>query len=165
MCRGCRLHFMLRPVCLLPAARLAPPRRLLTPRLGDEVSPARLGPATRRTGAYRGGTFTRWKRAACRLRLTTLRPACGATHHERILVATATCGSGDSARGTGRARSPKRGGERDHVGPACREASGARTAVQALWRAATRGGRLPGARGRLRSDPVRHRPARGGRAR
>src|ERR1700674_5443182 len=85
MCRGCRLHFMLRPVCLLPAARLAPPRRLLTPRLGDEVSPARLGPATRRTGAYRGGTFTRWKRAACRLRLTTLRPACVATHHATIL--------------------------------------------------------------------------------
>src|ERR1700719_2111231 len=81
LCRGCRLHFMLRPVCSLPAARLLPPRGLLTPRSGVGVSPARLGPATRRTGAYRGGTCTRWRHAACRRR--PLRPSsvCVTTHH------------------------------------------------------------------------------------
>src|ERR1700724_752259 len=87
LCRGCRLHFMLRPVCSLPAARLLPPRGLLTPRSGVGVSPARLGPATRRTGAYRGGTCTRWRHAACRRR--PLRPSsvCVTTHHGRSLAA------------------------------------------------------------------------------
>ena len=55
---------MLRPVSLLPAARLTPPRGLLTPRLGMEVSFQYLGPATRRSGAYRDGTLTRWRSAA-----------------------------------------------------------------------------------------------------
>src|ERR1700726_1274211 len=72
---------MLRPVCLLPTARLTPARGLLTPRSDDRVSPSRLGPATRRTGAYRGGTCTRWKRAARRLRPDFLSFACFATHH------------------------------------------------------------------------------------
>src|ERR1700726_3149746 len=76
---------MLRAVCLLPTARLTPARGLLTPRSDDRVSPARLGPATRRTGAYRGGTCTRWKRAARRLRPDFLSFACFATHHERPL--------------------------------------------------------------------------------
>ena len=47
LCRGCKLHFMLRPACLLPAARLSPPDGLLTPRSVARVSPGRLGPATR----------------------------------------------------------------------------------------------------------------------
>src|ERR1700726_3419829 len=76
---------MLRAVCLLPTARLTPARGLLTPRPGDRASPFRLGPATRRTGAYRGGPFTRWKRAARRLRPDFLSFACFATHHERPL--------------------------------------------------------------------------------
>jgi hypothetical protein len=58
---------MLRPTCLLPAARLSPPDGLLTPRLGMEVSLRYLGPATRRTDAYRDGTCTRWKSAAWNL--------------------------------------------------------------------------------------------------
>lgn len=81
ICRGCRLHFMLRPVCSLPAARLAPPRGLLTPRSGGGVSPTHLGPATRRSGAYRGGTLTRWTRAACRLRTGLPVFVCFTTHH------------------------------------------------------------------------------------
>ena len=40
----------------LAAARLPPPHGLSTPRSGTEVS---LGPATRRSGAYRDGTCTR----------------------------------------------------------------------------------------------------------
>ncbi len=64
LCRGCRLHFMLRPACLLPAARLSPPDGLSTPRSGAGVSPGRLGPATRRSDAYRDGTLTRWRSAA-----------------------------------------------------------------------------------------------------
>ena len=55
---------MLRPACLLPAVRLAPLHGLLTPRSGMGVSPLCLGPATRRTDAYRDGTFTRWSGAA-----------------------------------------------------------------------------------------------------
>src|SRR4051812_33733461 len=55
---------MLRPACLLPAARQVPPHGLLTPRLGMEGSLRYLGPATRRTDAYRDGTFTRWSGAA-----------------------------------------------------------------------------------------------------
>ncbi len=64
ICRGCRLHFMLRPACLLPAVRLAPLHGLLTPRSGTEVSLQYLGPATRRTDAYRNGILTRWSGAA-----------------------------------------------------------------------------------------------------
>ena len=55
---------MLRPACLLPAMRLAPLHGLLTPRSGMEVSLLYLGPATRRTDAYRDGTFTRRSGAA-----------------------------------------------------------------------------------------------------
>ena len=70
MCRGCRLHFMLRSACLLPAARLAPPHGLLTPRSGTEVSLHCLGSATRRTDAYRDGTLTRGGGAASQGRTT-----------------------------------------------------------------------------------------------
>jgi hypothetical protein len=55
LCRGCRLHVRLRPACLLP------PKRLLTPRSGHRRLRPCLGSATRRSGAYRGGTCTRWR--------------------------------------------------------------------------------------------------------
>jgi len=55
---------MLRPACSLPAARLTPSHGLLTPRSGAEVSPRRLGPATRRSDAYRDRTPTGWRGAA-----------------------------------------------------------------------------------------------------
>src|SRR5207247_2277640 len=64
LCRGCRLHFMLRPTYLLPAARLSPPDGLSTPRSGMEGSRPHLGPAPPPTDAYRGGTPTRWRTAA-----------------------------------------------------------------------------------------------------
>ena len=41
--------------------------------LGRQVSPARLGPATRRSDAYRRGTFTRWRGAARRTSLAASR--------------------------------------------------------------------------------------------
>jgi hypothetical protein len=63
---------MLRPADWLP------PKRLLTPRLGHATLITRLGSATRRSGAYRGGTFTRWRRTTgygrSRVRIVT-------THH------------------------------------------------------------------------------------
>ncbi len=84
LCRGCRLHFMLRPACLLPAARLPPPHGLLTSRSGQRALTRCLGPATRRSGAYRDGTLTRWRCAAWRrtspLRGRTLRFAVTAHH-------------------------------------------------------------------------------------
>ena len=49
---------MLRPALLLP------PKRLLSPRCGLRDPSRRLGPATRRSDAYRDGTFTRWFGAA-----------------------------------------------------------------------------------------------------
>src|SRR5258707_14623779 len=67
---------MLRPACWLP------PQRLLTPRLAHASLLARLGSATRRSGAYRGGTCTRWRRTTgcgrLRVRLVT-------THHGLML--------------------------------------------------------------------------------
>src|SRR5271169_1449172 len=80
---------MLRPACLLPAARLAPPHGLLTPRSGLEVSLHYLGPATRRTDAYRDGTLTRWTCAACNSTTFPLRvqsSLCFATHHESTVA-------------------------------------------------------------------------------
>jgi hypothetical protein len=56
---------MLRPACSLLVARLSPSHELLTPRSGSKVSLRYLGPATRRSDAYRCGTLTRWKSAAC----------------------------------------------------------------------------------------------------
>ena len=60
ICRGCNVHWWLRP------ARSLPPWRLSTPRLGRADLSARLGPATRPSDAYRGGTSTRWRGAAGR---------------------------------------------------------------------------------------------------
>src|SRR5688572_7169564 len=62
MCRGCRFHLMLRPAFLLPPAD----GRLSTPRSGHRDLSLCLGPATRRSDAYRGGTLTRWRSAARR---------------------------------------------------------------------------------------------------
>jgi hypothetical protein len=64
---------MLRPACLLPAAQLTLPDGLLTPRSGTEVSLHYLGPATRRTDAYRDGTLTRGSGAASRSRSSPFR--------------------------------------------------------------------------------------------
>ena len=61
---------MLRPACLLPATRLSPLHRLLTSRSGTEISLHYLGPATRRTDAYRNGTLTRRTGAASQGRLS-----------------------------------------------------------------------------------------------
>ena len=77
---------MLRPACLLPVARLAPPGGLLTPRSGTEVSLHYLGPATRRSDAYRDGTLTRWTGAACTNSTSPLRvqsSLCLVTHHAK----------------------------------------------------------------------------------
>ena len=64
LCRGCRLHFMLRPACLLPMQRLSPPIGLSTSRSGHRNLSRCLGPATRRSGAYREGASTLWRNAA-----------------------------------------------------------------------------------------------------
>src|SRR5918912_405558 len=80
---------MLRPACLLPIARLAPPHGLLTPRSGTEVSLHYLGPATRRTDAYRDGTLTRWTCAACSSPPSSSRvqlDLCFVTHHVSIVL-------------------------------------------------------------------------------
>src|SRR5438477_1997674 len=81
---------MLRPACLLPAAQLSPLHGLLTPRSGTEVSLHCLGPATRRTDAYRDGTLTRGSGAACNGRSSPVRVQlflCVTTNHAAILDA------------------------------------------------------------------------------
>jgi hypothetical protein len=88
LCRGCRLHFMLRPACLLLAARLAPPRELSTPRSGQRDLSRRLGPATRCTDACRGGTCTRWRGAASRPTPNSSASVCVTTHHRASVSAT-----------------------------------------------------------------------------
>src|SRR5207249_5150017 len=62
------------------AARVFAPRcttcaasRALDAPLGHEGLPSYLGPATRRTDAYRGGTRTRWRGAACNERFCSNR--------------------------------------------------------------------------------------------
>lgn len=75
---------MLRPACSPPVARLAPPHGLLIPRSGVRVSLPRMGPATRRSDAYRDGTHTRWSRAASSSRTCPRRSRrfrCVTTHH------------------------------------------------------------------------------------
>jgi hypothetical protein len=81
VCRGCRLHVKLRPVDLLPAARRTPPDGRSMPARATGSPPARLAPATRRTGAYRGGTSTCWRRAARRLRPYGSAEVRFTTHH------------------------------------------------------------------------------------
>ena len=66
---------MLRPDWLLP------PKRLLSPRSGTVVSLRYLGPATRRSGAYRDGTLTRWRSAARKRQLILTLAVCFTTHH------------------------------------------------------------------------------------
>jgi len=82
---------MLRPACLLPAARLSPRYGLSMPRLGHRDFSQCLGPATRRSGAYRDGTLTRWRSAASR-RAVGRRAALlfvGVTTHHAPKVASA----------------------------------------------------------------------------
>src|SRR4029077_20829369 len=43
ICRGCRLHVMLRPACWLPAVQLALRHGLLTPRSSAKLSPVGWG--------------------------------------------------------------------------------------------------------------------------
>jgi hypothetical protein len=62
LCRGCRLHVMLRPAFLLPGQA-----GLSTPRFGTADLSTFRRPATRRSDAYRDGTCTRWRSAARRL--------------------------------------------------------------------------------------------------
>ena len=59
LCRGCKLHFMLRPASLPPAVH-----GLLTSRFGLRDLFRLRRPATRRSDAYRGGTCTRGRSAA-----------------------------------------------------------------------------------------------------
>ena len=74
---------MLRPADWLP------PKRLLTPRSGHRDLSRCLGSATRRSGAYRGGTCTRWKSAASNGRLARTARAIDrrvTAHHGSILA-------------------------------------------------------------------------------
>jgi len=106
---------MLRPACLLSAERLSPVHGLLTPRSGQEVSLNDLGPATRRSDAYRDGTSTRWTCAACSSTPSPLRvqsSLCFVTHHTDILSKSgqpSKCGKWSQAApptGDGRGGSP-----------------------------------------------------------
>ena len=49
---------------MLRPGRSLPPQRLVTVRLGLGLSTGTTDPATRRSGAYLGGTCTRWDGAA-----------------------------------------------------------------------------------------------------
>ena len=116
LCRGCRLHFMLRPACLLPTRSGLSTSRL---RSGDlSLAP---GPATRRSSAYRDRTSTGWKRAArppSRDEPAHPTPGVVTAHHVRSLPRVARHGrarfhatplsapaaSGSMARGRGNAR-------------------------------------------------------------
>ena len=59
ICRGCKLHFMLRPASLPPGVP-----GLLTSRFGLQDLSRLRRPATRRSDAYRDGICTRWRSAA-----------------------------------------------------------------------------------------------------
>ena len=59
ICRGCKLHFMLRPASLPPVVH-----GLSTSRFGLRDLSRLRRPATRRSDAYRGGTCTRGRSAA-----------------------------------------------------------------------------------------------------
>ena len=141
---------MLRPACLLPAARLAPPHGLLTPRSGTEVSLQYLGPATRRTDAYRDGTLTRWSGAASQgyprpLGLWSFLDV--TTHHAGIIGIGMP---GRTVRGKDRTQTqqtPPKRGLRGAEGASARSASGPIT----CWRGyqpprSQRGGSWPGLR-------------------
>ncbi len=58
--RGCKVHFMLGPrLCFPPRPPYGGLRALDTPLRHGDLAPC-PGSATRRAGAYRGGTSTRW---------------------------------------------------------------------------------------------------------
>ena len=95
---------------MLRPANLLPPKRLLTPRLGQKALAYRLGPATRHFGAYRDGTLTRWTGTAWldALRPTAARRFAFRTHHPPRLAAARDL---DAFRGRRRSRDSRRGGE------------------------------------------------------
>jgi len=141
----CRLHFMLRPACLPPVARLSPPGGFSTPRSGAGVSPRHLGPATRRSDAYRGGTSTRWKSAArigAGRRQLLFVTAHHAGEHRPDPALRRAFGSGDTRKATSPMRNVHDPGRCD-----LREDGGAFTARPSLTRggcrlsARSRGGR------------------------
>jgi len=59
MSRGCKVHLSIGPANLLPSQKPYGPLRAFDIPLRRQALTGRLGSATRRTGAYRGGTFTR----------------------------------------------------------------------------------------------------------
>ena len=61
ICRGCKLHFLLRPASLPPVVH-----GLLTSRFGLRALARLRRPATRCSDAYRDGALTRWRSAARR---------------------------------------------------------------------------------------------------
>jgi hypothetical protein len=69
---------------MLRPANSLPPQRLLTPRSGHRNLSLCLGPATRRSGAYRDGTLTRWINTA--RKQTQLPFVCLRTHHGPSLI-------------------------------------------------------------------------------
>ena len=91
---------MLRPVDSLPDHRVTPDVRLSTPRSGQGVSPFDLGSATRRSGAYRDGTPTRWTHAARSTAPAHARTACFTTHHRLSLPAAIAGPAAASRRST-----------------------------------------------------------------
>jgi hypothetical protein len=72
LCRGGRVHVMVRP------ARVLPPERLVTPRSRPSALEHKLGPATRCPGLYLDGTHTRWSGGTVR------------THHGASVAAEQT---------------------------------------------------------------------------
>ena len=150
---------MLRPACLLPAARLSPPHGLLTPRSGTKVSLNCLGPATRRSDAYQDGTLTRWTCAACSSPSSPLRvrpSLCFVTHHARMI---------GRARGTpwrtwpAAHRSRARGASSRHRPPRFRSSPGGPRPPTRRWRA-----ECADESTRTTAIPDRRRPDRLGRA-
>ena len=67
---------MLRPALLLP------PKRDLTSSFSRTHLWLRCGPATRRSGAYRDGTLTRWRSAARPLSKQSHLPGIVTAHHD-----------------------------------------------------------------------------------
>ena len=90
LCRGCKLHFMLRPASLPPVVH-----GLLTSRFGLQDLSWLRRPATRRSDAYRDGTCTRG-RSAAGLRQISRSVVVFTAHHATSLPRTACNFSADS---------------------------------------------------------------------
>jgi hypothetical protein len=166
MCRGCKLHFMVRPASLLPLAGLS------TSRFGPRGLPRCRRPATRRADAYRDGTCTRWRSAA---RLVDPQRgfvfAVTAHHgHDPIKTCDHGCGPLPGQRAGLRQASPVRRRSRrtSAVAAAPRRASLVRATPGAPRASEARGAAGPsrrGARRRAAPCPSRRRARRSARAR